>query len=238
MVHVAPRRRFGVSTHLFQRQRLAREHLLDIAAHGFHAVEVVADRTHLDFCNPAVVADLQQWLAEAGLELASVGVPEGAAVEEIEQALFIARRIPMAALVLPVGTPREAARMVDRLAAVAAPLGVAIAIDSRSESMAPVGSLVHFVESTEHRAGVCLDFAAARRSGDLIDAIETAAEHLVAVRLPIDSTIDWSSALTTVQKVGYEGAFVFETAPTGSTKETLARARRTREQLQRWLTSI
>jgi sugar phosphate isomerase/epimerase len=235
---VAPRRRFGVSTRLYQRHRLSRDHLLDIAAHGFETVEVVADRTHVDFANPAVVADLQQWLAEAGMDLASVAAPGGTAIEEIEQALFIARRIPMTALVLPVGPPREAARTVDRLAALAAPLGVTVAIDSRSESMTPIGSLVHFVETTEGRAGICLDFAAAHRAGDLVDAIEAAAEHLVAARLPIDSGIDWSSALTTVQKVGYEGAFVFEAEPAGAARDTLARAKRAREKMQRWLTSI
>ena len=63
------KRQFGVSTHLYHSQRLSREHLLEIAAHGFERVEVFATRTHFDYHNPAAVADLQQWLAEAGLEL-------------------------------------------------------------------------------------------------------------------------------------------------------------------------
>ena len=42
MVRSVPKRLFGVSTHLFHGQRLAREHLLEIAAHGFDTVEVFA----------------------------------------------------------------------------------------------------------------------------------------------------------------------------------------------------
>ena len=67
--------RFGVSTHLYHGQRLSREHLLEIGAHGFDAVELFATRTHFDYHNPAAVADLQQWLAEAGLELHGVHAP-------------------------------------------------------------------------------------------------------------------------------------------------------------------
>ena len=40
-------------------------------------VEVFATRTHFDYHNPAGIADLQQWLAEAGLELHSVHAPIG-----------------------------------------------------------------------------------------------------------------------------------------------------------------
>ena len=65
-VSLVAKRQFGVSTHLYHGQRLTREHLLEIAAHGFEPVEVFATRTHFDYHNPAAVADLQQWLAEAG----------------------------------------------------------------------------------------------------------------------------------------------------------------------------
>jgi sugar phosphate isomerase/epimerase len=123
------KRQFGVSTHLYHNQRLSREHLLEIAAYGFEVVEVFATRTHFDYHNPAVVADLQQWLAEAGLELGSVHAPitesvsggrlgrlfsiaspdedeRTAAVAEAELALHIARRIPIKTLVAHLGVPR------------------------------------------------------------------------------------------------------------------------------------
>ncbi len=225
-----------MSSRLYLGQRLRREHLLEIAAHGFEAVEVAAAIAHFDASNPAVVADLQQWLAEAGLDLAAVEAPVDAA--EAEQALFVARRIPVKVLILPVGARREASRVVEHLSALAAPLGVTIAVDSRSPSMTPIGSLVHFVESAESRIGIALDVGGSARGGALVDAIETAAEHLAAVRVPIEANVDWAQAMTTIQKVGYEGPFVFDTAaPVPSPAEMLARARTVRERMERWLTS-
>jgi sugar phosphate isomerase/epimerase len=235
------KRQFGVSTHLYSTRRLGREHLIEIASHGFETVELVAAEGHLEYHNPAAVADVQQWLAEAGLALNSVaaagdGRTPGAL--DADHALFISRRIAMKALVVSVGPPRDAARTVERLAGLALPLGVTIAVDSRSASMTPIGSLVHFVEEASPNVGICLDFASAARAGDLVDAIEMSAEHLVTARVPLDSSIDWAAAMTTVQKIGYEGAFVFDVPAAGSTKETLTRARKAREKMERWLTSI
>lgn len=235
MVLLVAKRQFGVSTRLYQHQRLSREHLAEIAAHGFEAVEVVAARAHVDFHNPAVVADLQQWLAEAGLALHGVQVPMRTAAEDAEQALCIARRIAMNVLIVQAGRPREAAREVERLAGLAAPLGVTIAVDSSSDSMSPAGSLVHFVESLDAHAGISFDFGHAQRRGDLIDAIETVSEHLITAHVPLDSPIDWAAALTAVQKVGYEGAFVFDVTGRGPAKETLQRARKARERMERML---
>jgi sugar phosphate isomerase/epimerase len=112
-----------------------------------------------------------------------------------------------------------------------------VAIDA--SDLSRPGSALHFVEEeTDAPVGICLDFARAHRDGDLVDALEVVSEHLVAVRVPVDTTIDWASALTTVQKIGYEGPFVFEMESRGSNKETLARARTAREKMERWLTSI
>ena len=118
-----------MSTHLYHGQRLSREHLLEIAAHGFESVELFATRTHFDYHNPAAVADLQQWLAEAGLLLHAIHAPVGEsfvagrwdrpltlasvdsaerahALDETERALHIARRIPVSLLVAHIGLPR------------------------------------------------------------------------------------------------------------------------------------
>ena len=225
------KRRFGVSTRLYQRHRLGRDHLLEIAAHGFEAVELIAARAHLDYQNPATVADLQQWLGEAGLELASVHVP---LEEDAEAAVLIARRIPVPVLVVRATTPRDTAKAIDRLAGVAAPLEVGLAIDSTS--MTPIGSLVHFVESgVEAEVGICLDFAAAAVGGRLIDTLEEVAEHLALARLPVESAIDWGSAMTTAQKIGYEGPLIFDVEARGSSKETLARAKQARGRMERLL---
>ena len=246
------KRQFGVSTHLFRTQRLSRDHLLAIAAHGFETAEIVATPGHVDAANPRAIADVQQWLAEAGLELNSVHVParlpafrsspgtngSRAAEDDVEQALFIARRIPIKVFVMHLEGTRDAARRrVERIVKLAEPLGVAVAIDA--SDLSRPGSAVHFIEEeTDAPLGICLDFGRAQRDGDVIDALEVVAEHLAAVRVPVDSAIDWPSALATVQKIGYDGALIFEVEPRGPANETLARAKAAREKMERWLTSI
>jgi len=280
-----------VSTHLFHNQRLSRDHLLEIAAHGFELVEVFATRSHFDYHNPAAVADLQQWLAEAGLELRSVHAPiaerftggrwsgtlsiasvdgeaRARAVGEAERALHIARRIAVPVLVAHLGIPRSqprdqeigaqdtraaARRSVEELMRLAQPLGVQIAVEVLPNELSRAGSLVHFVEDDVSLddlgvdAGICLDFGHAHIDGDVVDAIETVSEHLIATHvhdnggrsddhlLPFDGTIDWPAALTAVLKIGYDGPFMLELNPRGSTKETLARARQARQRMEQFL---
>ena len=282
-------RRFGLSTHLFHDHRLTRDHLALVARHGFHAVEVFATRTHFDYHNPAAVADLQQWLADAGVTLRSVHAPtaesfvggvwggsmsiasvdpdlRARAVREAEQALYIARRIPIAVLVTHVGIPRmqprdadvgaqdvraAARRSVEELQRAAEPLGVRIAVEVIPNELSRAGSLVHFVEEDLDGLGVgiCLDFGHAHIDGDVIDAVETVSEHVIATHLhdnggraddhlmPMDGTIDWAGALTAVQKIGYDGPLMFEVGARGPSKDSLARLKRTREKMERWLTS-
>lgn len=121
-------RRFGVSTHLFHEKRLSRDHLVDIAAHGFETVEVFATRSHFDYRDSAAVRDLAEWLRDTRLELHSIHAPifdalragkwVGAfsnasgdeerrrkAVEEAKAALEIARVVPYRYLVAHLGMP-------------------------------------------------------------------------------------------------------------------------------------
>jgi sugar phosphate isomerase/epimerase len=275
------KRYYGVSTHLYHGHRLSREHLLEIGAHGFESVEVFATRTHFDYHNPASVADLQQWLAEARLELHGVHAPIGErfsagrwgapltlasadrdvrarALDEAERALQIARRIPFRVLVVHLGLPRPsensrdgARRSVDALQALAEPLGVTLAVEVIPNELSRVGSLVHFVEEVVEAPGVgiCLDFGHAHMDGDLVDGIETVSEHLIAIHLndnhgrtddhlvPFEGSIDWPAALTSVQKVGYDGTLLFELAARGPTKDTLRKARKARDHMERLLTS-
>jgi sugar phosphate isomerase/epimerase len=277
------KRQFGVSTHLYHAQRLCRDHLLEVAAYGFECVEVYATRTHFDYHNPAAVADLQQWLAEAGLELSSIHAPTAEsftagrwggslslasadpdarahAVSETEKALHIARRIPAAVLVAHLGLPRTqsrngatdsraaARRSIEDLVRIAGPLGVRIAVEVIPNELSRAGSIVHFVEDELDEVGICLDFGHAHLDGDVVDAVETVSEHLIATHvhdnrgrtddhlLPFDGTIDWAGTLLAVQKIGYEGPFMFEIVPNGSTKETLAKARAMRVQMEELLT--
>lgn len=271
-----------MSTHLYHGQRLSRAHLLEIASHGFETVELFATRTHFDFHSLAAIGDLQQWLAEAGLSLHAIHAPIGEsyrggrwggplsiasadanararALSEVEHALYIARRVPVDALVVHLGLPRwqntepggetrdGARRSIEALAALAEPLGVKIALEVMQNELSRAGSLVHFVEEDIEatNVGVCLDVGHAHLDGDLIDTIDIVSEHLVTTHvhdnqgrvddhlLPFEGTIDWPGALTGIQKVGYDGPLMLEIESRGPSKDTLAKAKRARERMER-----
>jgi sugar phosphate isomerase/epimerase len=275
---------FGLSTFLFRRQGLGRQHLLDVAARGFLAVELYALRSHFDYHSEAAVGSLQSWLAEAGLILdtihAPVAEPAGAgrpdaplslanpdgearahAVAEAEQALYVARRIPVRALIVHLGLPKTMApgrgdnsrdgarRSLERLRETAAPLGVTVAVEVFGNELSRPGSLVHLIERDlgPEGLGVCLDVGHAHLDGDVVDAIETVSEHLASVDLddnagrvddhaiPFEGTIDWPTTLATVQKVGYDDPLIVEVASRGAVAETLVRAERARTRMERYL---
>jgi sugar phosphate isomerase/epimerase len=73
--------RFSVSTYLFHRSRLDRDHLVEIAAHGFDAVELFALRSHFDYTDPAAVQQLGEWLDDTRLTLAGVHAPTAEAFD-------------------------------------------------------------------------------------------------------------------------------------------------------------
>lgn len=183
------------------------------------------------------------------------------AVNEALNALYIARRLPFRTLVVHAGlvkaqqqeagaNNRDAARRsIETLAAAAEPLGVTVAVELVPNELSRAGSLVHFVEDVVESgaAAICLDLGHARLEGDVVDAIETVSEHVALVHahdnrgrhddhlVPFDGAIDWPAALTSLQKVGYDGTLVLEVAAQGSTKDTLARARTARARMERLL---
>ena len=124
--------RYGISTHLFHERRLGREHLVDIAAHGFDAIELFATRTHFDYRSETAVTELAEWLSDTRLDLHSVHAPVGEgftrgewvgtfstassdesrrklAVAEAAAALHLVERIPFRHLVLHLGVVGGAA---------------------------------------------------------------------------------------------------------------------------------
>jgi sugar phosphate isomerase/epimerase len=70
-----PAPEFGISTHLFHDARLDREHLVEVAAHGFEAIELFATRSHFDYHDPHAVELLAEWLDDTRLTLHSVHAP-------------------------------------------------------------------------------------------------------------------------------------------------------------------
>jgi sugar phosphate isomerase/epimerase len=198
----------------------------------------------------------------AAFSLASADADARArAVEEAAAAIHIARRIPYRFLVAHLGLPRmqgpapgdnnrEAARRsIDELQRVAEPLGVRVAVEVIPNDLSQPGTLVHFVEDVleAEGVGICLDFGHAHIDGEVVDAIETVAEHLVTTHVhdnrgqrdehlvPFDGTIDWSAAMTGMLKVGYEGTLLLEIAAQGSARDTLSRARTARQRIERML---
>jgi sugar phosphate isomerase/epimerase len=182
------------------------------------------------------------------------------AVREAEAALQIARRIPFDVLVVHLGVPSRQAgaadnsrasafRSAEEIAALAEPLGVRVAFEVIPNELSGAEALVRLLEGDldARHAGICMDFGHAHLMGDVADAIEAAAEHLIATHVhdnrrrdddhlvPYAGTIDWDAALVTMRKIGYEGTYLMELADSGSPASVLEQARRARQRFERTL---
>lgn len=133
--------RFCVSTYLFHQVRLDREHLVEVAAHGFDAIELFALKSHFDYTDPAAVQQLGEWLDDTRLTLAAVHAPTALAydgrwhgtlslaardveartraVEETRGAIDVARALRADTLVVHLGLPEHVATADDNDAAAA-----------------------------------------------------------------------------------------------------------------------
>jgi sugar phosphate isomerase/epimerase len=183
-----------------------------------------------------------------------------AAVREAEVALQIARRIPFDVLVVHLGTPTSkshpgdnnrasAFRSADDICRAAGPLGIRIAFEVIPNELSTAASLVTMLEMDLDApdAGICLDFGHAHLMGDVPDAVETAAEHLIATHVhdnggredehlvPYLGSIHWDMALMTMQKIGYDGTYLMELASARAPAPVLEEARRARQRFERTL---
>jgi sugar phosphate isomerase/epimerase len=180
-----------------------------------------------------------------------------AAIRETEAALQIARRIPFGVLVVHLGVPDSrsgpgdnsrsaAAKSVEDICALAGPLGVRVALEVIPNALSTPAALAAMLDrDIDAPAGICLDFGHAFLGGDVPDAIETVAEHLIATHVhdnhrrgddhlvPYAGGIDWNGALMSMQKVGYDGIYLMELANTGSPADVLESARRACRQFER-----
>jgi sugar phosphate isomerase/epimerase len=273
--------RFGLSTHLFHDQRLDREHLVEIAAHGFDCIELFATRTHFDYHDQAAVRALAEWLDDTQLTLNSVHAPICAsltngvwgetfsnavidesrrrkALAEAEAALAVAAVAPYRYLVVHLGVPdssetraadnsREAARRsVEELHRTAERAGVALALEVIPNPLSSAESLVSFIEDDleDARVSICMDVGHAHIMGDVGDAIETCSGHLIATHLhdnngksddhlaPGEGSIDWPATLMALQKVGYDGTWLFEVANTSTPTQVLTKTEKARQRFE------
>jgi sugar phosphate isomerase/epimerase len=271
---------FGVSTHLYVGERLDRDHLVEIAAHGFEAIEVFALRDHFDYRDRRAAIALAEWLDDTRLTLHSMHAPiagsyakgtwkdglsiasgdEGrrkAAVDELKATLDVAATVPFTVLVAHCGVPDPYAgpadnhrgslvRSLEELSPVAESAGVRLAIEVIPNQLSTPSALVETIESDIDAAGlgICMDVGHARMMGDVVDAIEACSGHLITTHLhdnrgrtddhlvPGKGVIDWDATMLAFQKVGYDGAWLFELAVAADAKPILELAAKARERLE------
>lgn len=127
---------FGVSTHLYLSDRLDRDHLVEIAAHGFDTVEVFGVVDHFDYHDRRAALALAEWLDDTRLTLHSMHAPiagryvngqwtdglslaaaddgrRKAAVEETATTIEVAGTVPYQVLVVHCGVPNPHAKSGD-----------------------------------------------------------------------------------------------------------------------------
>jgi sugar phosphate isomerase/epimerase len=181
-----------------------------------------------------------------------------AAVQEADAALNIARQIPASMFVVHMGTPtaqggennRTAAfRSVEDICRLAEPIGIRVAVEVIPNPLSDPASIVTLLEHDldAPRTGICLDLGHAFLLGDVADAIETVAEHLITTHVhdnggkkddhlvPFDGRINWDLALMTLQKVGYDGTYLMELGNTSTPADVLKKAQAARQKFEKLL---
>lgn len=182
------------------------------------------------------------------------------AVHEVESALAVAREIECDVLVVHLGLPATqpgagdnsraaAARSLEEIIRLTESLKTRVMVEVIPNDLSSVSTLVTLLERDFEGtdAGICMDFGHAHLMGDLPDAIETAAEHLLTTHVhdnrgreddhlvPYRGTINWPAALVTMRKIGYDGTYLMELANTGTPPAVLEEARRARQKMERAL---
>jgi sugar phosphate isomerase/epimerase len=200
-----------------------------------------------------------EWGAALSTASSAVQVREHA-VSECVAALQIARTIPFRYLVVHLGVPDDlnppaaanarlaAQHSIQDIAAAAAPLGVQVAVEVIPNALSAARALVRLVEEDLELpppgVGICLDTGHAFLMGDLVDAIEIVSGELITTHVhdnrgkgddhlvPFDGTIDWPTALMSLQKVGYDGVIMFELENTSTPREVLERTVTVRQRFE------
>lgn len=180
------------------------------------------------------------------------------AVAETVTSLGLASVVPFDHLVVHLGVPSvdpaansraAAARSLEEVAEAAEAVGVRIAIELIPNPLSAAPRLVQWLEEDLelNHAGICLDVGHAHLAGDVMDAVETCSGHIVTTHVhdnngrrddhlvPGKGTIDWEGVMMAFQKVGYDGAWIFELAPADDWSSVLERAAGVRTRLDRLL---
>ncbi len=181
-----------------------------------------------------------------------------AAIAEARAALQVARHLPYNFLVVHLGMPAgdqspprdnqpaAARRSVEDIVTLAAEVNVRVALEVIPNPLSSAAALVQLIEDGLDGVdvGICLDYGHAHLMGDLGDAIEALSGHLWTTHVhdnggkrddhlvPFAGTIHWDAAIMETQKIGYDGAMMFEVAGTGDPVDVLERSAKARERLE------
>jgi sugar phosphate isomerase/epimerase len=181
------------------------------------------------------------------------------AVAEAQAAIAVAAHIPFRYLVLHVGVPTSeqqnasdnqpgaARRSVEEIATAAERANVRVAVEVMPNALSDAATLAQLVEEQLDGldVGVCLDYGHAHLMGDLCEAIEELSGHMWTTHVhdnhgkrddhltPYAGTIDWDAAMMETQKIGYDGALMFEVSDTGDPVDVLKRCAKARERLEK-----
>src|SRR5205085_1242336 len=110
-------------------------------------------------------------------------------------------------------------RSIEEICRLAAPIGVRVALEVIPNEISDAHALVTLLEQDldSPQAGICLDFGHAFLMGDVPDAVETVAEHLITTHVhdnkrkndnhpvPSEGKMDWAAALMSMQRIGFAG---------------------------------
>jgi sugar phosphate isomerase/epimerase len=142
---------------------------------------------------------------------------------------------------------REAARRsVEAMQEMAHRAGTRLAVEVIPNALSTPESLVSFIENDLEGfdVGICMDVGHAHMLGDLGDAIECCSGHILTTHLhdnrrrsddhlsPWEGNIDWPATLMELQKVGYDGALMFEVANLSTPKAVLEKIEKARRKFE------
>ncbi len=126
-------------------------------------------------------------------------------------------------------------------------MNVRVAVEVIPNALSDAARLASLVEEQLDGldVGVCLDYGHAHLMGDLGEAIEELSGHVWTTHVhdnhgkrddhlpPYAGTIDWDAAMMETQKIGYDGALMFEVTDTGDPVDVLKRCAKARERLEK-----
>jgi len=186
------------------------------------------------------------------------------AVDETTRAISACRTLGTRLLVLHLGLPRGQTipsgdndpralqRSLEEIAHAAAQADVRLALELIPNGLSTPESLIEWIEESAglETSGVCLDVGHAHVMGDVVESIETLSGHVITTHLhdnrrssddhlvPFEGSVDWTTTLAGLWKIGYDGRLVFEVADHGDAPGVLNRTVGARTRLQAILNNL